>query len=153
MRTSWSSSSWTSWPLKMRPIRCPETSVNNYHTTLRNIPEERRSYVCTPSDVTSSMTLPFPYSSSVICYDSFSLLFYSDVTYRRHWSHPSWRRREPSSREREVRTHSWSWHEIKIWPWGTRNHEGLLFIKEFGLSIQRIKHIFCKATVPSMSVM
>ena len=34
----------TSWPFKMGPIRCPETSVNNYHTTPRNIPEERRSY-------------------------------------------------------------------------------------------------------------
>jgi hypothetical protein len=26
------------------PIRCPETSVNNYLTTPRNIPEERRSH-------------------------------------------------------------------------------------------------------------
>jgi hypothetical protein len=32
-----------SWPVKMGQIRCPETSVNNYHTTPRNIPEERRS--------------------------------------------------------------------------------------------------------------
>jgi hypothetical protein len=38
--------------VKMGPTR-PETSVNNYHTTPRNIPEERRSqcvlysvYVC-----------------------------------------------------------------------------------------------------------
>jgi hypothetical protein len=29
----------------MGPIRCPETSVKNYHTTPRNIPEERRSYI------------------------------------------------------------------------------------------------------------
>ena len=29
---------------KMKPIRCPETSVNSYHTTPRNIPEERRFY-------------------------------------------------------------------------------------------------------------
>jgi hypothetical protein len=28
----------------MGPIRCPETSVKNYHTTPRNIPEERRSH-------------------------------------------------------------------------------------------------------------
>jgi hypothetical protein len=35
-----------SWPLKMGPIRCPETSVNNYHTTLRNITEERWSFLC-----------------------------------------------------------------------------------------------------------
>jgi hypothetical protein len=31
------------WPVKMGPIRCPETSVNNYHTTPPNIPEDRRS--------------------------------------------------------------------------------------------------------------
>jgi hypothetical protein len=43
---------WTSWPLKMGSIRCPETSVKDYHSTLRNIAEERRSqpqydsYVC-----------------------------------------------------------------------------------------------------------
>jgi uncharacterized protein YodC (DUF2158 family) len=29
--------------VKMGPIGCPETSVNNYQSTLRNIPEERRS--------------------------------------------------------------------------------------------------------------
>ena len=28
--------------LKMGPIRCPETSVNDYHSTLSNTPEERR---------------------------------------------------------------------------------------------------------------
>jgi hypothetical protein len=28
----------------MGRIRCPETSVNNYHMTPRNIPEKRRSY-------------------------------------------------------------------------------------------------------------
>jgi hypothetical protein len=31
-------------PLKMGSIRCPETSVKNYHSTLCNIPEERRSH-------------------------------------------------------------------------------------------------------------
>jgi hypothetical protein len=34
----------TSCPLKMGPIRCPETSVKHYHSTLRNTPEERRSH-------------------------------------------------------------------------------------------------------------
>ena len=33
----------TSWPLQMGPLRCPETSVKDCHSTLRNIPEERRS--------------------------------------------------------------------------------------------------------------
>jgi hypothetical protein len=32
-----------SWPVKVGPIRCLETSVNNYHTTPRNIPEDRRA--------------------------------------------------------------------------------------------------------------
>jgi hypothetical protein len=34
-----------SWPLNIWPIVCPETSVSNYHYTLRNIPEERRTYL------------------------------------------------------------------------------------------------------------
>jgi hypothetical protein len=29
----------------MGPTRCPETSVKDYRSTLRNIPEERRAYV------------------------------------------------------------------------------------------------------------
>jgi hypothetical protein len=37
-------SSWTSWPLKIGPIDCPETSVQNYHSTLRDIPKQRRSH-------------------------------------------------------------------------------------------------------------
>ena len=36
-------SSKTSCSLKMWPIGCPETSARNYHSTLRKIPEERRS--------------------------------------------------------------------------------------------------------------
>jgi hypothetical protein len=36
---------WTSWPFKMGPIRCTETSVQDYHSTLHNTPEERRSQV------------------------------------------------------------------------------------------------------------
>ena len=40
-----------SWPVKIGPTRCPETSVNNYHTTPRNIPEERRSQLLTLSRI------------------------------------------------------------------------------------------------------
>jgi hypothetical protein len=29
--------------LQLGPIDCPETSVQNYHSTLRNTPEERKS--------------------------------------------------------------------------------------------------------------
>jgi hypothetical protein len=35
----------TSWPLKMGPIGCPETSVQNCHSTLRNIPKEGRPHL------------------------------------------------------------------------------------------------------------
>jgi hypothetical protein len=30
----------------MGPIRCPETSAKDYHSTVRNTPEERRSVAC-----------------------------------------------------------------------------------------------------------
>jgi hypothetical protein len=30
--------------LNMEPISCPETSVKDYHSSLRNIPEERRCH-------------------------------------------------------------------------------------------------------------
>jgi hypothetical protein len=39
---AWEPCSWNSWPLKTGPIRCPETSVKDYDSTLRNTPEERR---------------------------------------------------------------------------------------------------------------
>jgi len=32
--------------LKMGPICCPETSLENYNCMLRNTPEERRSQQC-----------------------------------------------------------------------------------------------------------
>ena len=35
--------SWIPLPLKMEPICCHETSVTNYQTTLRKMPEEHRS--------------------------------------------------------------------------------------------------------------
>jgi hypothetical protein len=35
---------WTTLPLKMGPIGCPATSVQNYHYTRRKIPEESRSH-------------------------------------------------------------------------------------------------------------
>jgi hypothetical protein len=37
--------SWTSWPWNMGLLVCPERSVNNYQSTLRNVPEERRSHL------------------------------------------------------------------------------------------------------------
>jgi hypothetical protein len=45
LRSSGILRSWTSWPLKMGSIDCLETSVQNYHSTLRNIPAEHRSHL------------------------------------------------------------------------------------------------------------
>jgi hypothetical protein len=38
-----------SWLLKAGRIRRPETSIQSCHSSLRNIPEERRSYSCPTS--------------------------------------------------------------------------------------------------------
>jgi hypothetical protein len=37
-------SSLAAWPLKMRPIGCPVTSVNNYKRTLHNTSEVRSTF-------------------------------------------------------------------------------------------------------------
>ena len=39
----WYLSPRNTWPLKIGSIGCPETSVRNWHSTRRKIPEERRS--------------------------------------------------------------------------------------------------------------
>jgi hypothetical protein len=42
---------------KMGPIRCPETSVNNYHTTPRNAPEECRCHQHRDGSLKSKVTV------------------------------------------------------------------------------------------------
>ena len=39
----------------MGPIRCPETSVRNYHYSLRNNPEERSSHLLRRGSLTLSI--------------------------------------------------------------------------------------------------
>ena len=41
----------------MGPIGCPETSVRNYRSTLRNIPEERRSHLHRGGSLKSRMKI------------------------------------------------------------------------------------------------
>jgi hypothetical protein len=48
---------------KMGPIGCPETSVRNYHYTLRNIPDERWSYW---DLLTRQRFLNLPYEITVV---------------------------------------------------------------------------------------
>ena len=52
-----------SWPLKMGPINCPETSLRNCHYSLRNSPEQRSSQEILFSE-TSRSSHKIPPSSS-----------------------------------------------------------------------------------------
>jgi len=54
------SSSWTAWPLKLGPVGCPETSVTNYQSMLRSVPEKLRSH--TKSSLNISITVVLLYS-------------------------------------------------------------------------------------------
>jgi hypothetical protein len=51
---------WNALPLKMGPIRCPETSVPNYHSMLRKILEERRSLLRRGGSLKSRVKNLFP---------------------------------------------------------------------------------------------
>jgi hypothetical protein len=63
--------------VKMVQIRCPETSVNNYHTTPRNIPEERRYHQHRGGNLKSRNldSLPIRGKASDLLWDPPSLLF------------------------------------------------------------------------------
>jgi hypothetical protein len=53
----------TAWPLWIGPICCPETSVTNRHSTLREVPKERRSDLgLSPSQSIYCLLLKFPSS-------------------------------------------------------------------------------------------
>jgi hypothetical protein len=56
-----------SWPVKMGPICCAETSVNNYHTTPRNIPEERRCHLHRGGSLKSRLLSSCWYSCFLFC--------------------------------------------------------------------------------------
>jgi hypothetical protein len=47
------------WPVKMGPTRCPETSVNNYHTTPCNYPKDHRLYEHRGGSLKSSIVVEF----------------------------------------------------------------------------------------------
>jgi hypothetical protein len=88
-----------SWPVKMGPIRCPETSVNNYHTTPCNVPEERRSHQHRGGSLKSLFILNNYNAINIVVYFSllqskfsisvvegrmdFSVLFYTVTNFRK----------------------------------------------------------------------
>jgi hypothetical protein len=61
-----------SWTLKMRPIGCPETSVN-YHYLLRNDSEERSLRLLCRGNLKSRKALPWLYFVSI--YNTFKKYF------------------------------------------------------------------------------
>ena len=52
----WRLKKFISWPLKIGPVGCPETSVRNYHCLLRNSLEERMSHTHRDGSLKSRMT-------------------------------------------------------------------------------------------------
>jgi hypothetical protein len=57
---------WNFWPLMMGPIACPATSVRNYHYSLCNSPEERRSLLVGVG-IVSDKQLIIPMVQSLYC--------------------------------------------------------------------------------------
>jgi hypothetical protein len=53
------------WDLRSSGFRCPETSVKNYHSTLRNNPDERRSQVVSMLSHSAFISAHFFYFSGV----------------------------------------------------------------------------------------
>ena len=66
--------------LKMGPIGCPETSVQNYHPTLRNTPEERRSHLHDGGSLKSRSAADASFDSHflVICF-FFEQVYFCDA--------------------------------------------------------------------------
>ena len=58
---------WISLPLKTGPIGCPETSVRNYHSTLRNIPEDRSSQTLRGLNLKSSLSFSVNAEFNFVC--------------------------------------------------------------------------------------
>ena len=54
-----------SWPLKMGPIGCPETSVGNYHHSLRNNPEVLSSHLLRGRSLKSRVQTPHSLEVSI----------------------------------------------------------------------------------------
>ena len=71
---------WICLPSNMGPIGCPETSVNNYHSTLRNSLEQRGSqyqHICHfVSFVCKVSTAPIQNFNTCHCHCVFSSRFY-----------------------------------------------------------------------------
>ena len=55
-----------SWPLKMEPVGCPETSARTYHRALRNNPEQRNSHLLRGGSLKSRKIILLPYKCGPI---------------------------------------------------------------------------------------
>ena len=85
---------WNAWPSKMEPTVCPETSVRDYYSTLRNIAEDRRSPRRKPQIIHNELCLKAKFVNSTKLRArrpriSGSIPFKSLVPYGHH-SHRIW---------------------------------------------------------------
>jgi hypothetical protein len=88
--------------MKMGLVTCSETSVRNYHYTLRHSPEERNSriepnYISRSSSYRAVNTLPAPYTNQAFNIAYFKPLFYVIKHSRRQNAVKSFRVESPAS--------------------------------------------------------
>lgn len=104
--------SWNSWPLKVEPICCAKTSVQNYHSTLRYIRQERRSRLHRDKTLKSHI-LQFCFVGVACCFTTyihfFLVLFWccSVLSYFDRFAFPPW----------EDNTMKISHHSVEITPY------------------------------------
>jgi hypothetical protein len=74
----------TSWPFKVGPIDFPEMSVNDYHSTLCNIPEERRFFSPFSFEVKSEWSYTFTHQYIfMVWYEEYPYLAFRPQLQRR----------------------------------------------------------------------
>jgi hypothetical protein len=78
-RSNFQGSGIDSWPLKMEPIGCPETSVANYHYLLCNNPEERISHLFCIRSLNSRRVCDFFYKCLWFYSTGFNKFYLKDL--------------------------------------------------------------------------
>jgi hypothetical protein len=75
-------------PLKIGPVGCPETSVSNYHYSLRNKPQERSSHLLRGGSLKSRIVYRWPVTQHITTVFKFTPHVCKDGGF--NCSHSSW---------------------------------------------------------------
>ena len=128
-----------SCPLKMRPIVCPDTSVMNYHYTMRNSPEERGFHLLRGRSLISRIVRLF--LQDIWCIRRALLGLFRVITFIRLFSHiytvfpsgpwPLRRHQSQSITAEQVSVIAWAYFatalsvvicSVNNWLWPSRDH-------------------------------